>query len=295
MSTTVSRRRFIGQSSAALAGLAVAPGVRVEATPSFDLVIRGGTVLDGTGGPPLGADLGLSGDTIVAVGEIGAERGRQVIDASGLHVSPGFIDIHTHSDPDVLAYPTADSRVRQGVTTELAGNCGSSAAPLSGAGADARREAWSRDGVEADWTDVASYLARLERTGLSLNQALLVGQGTLRDNAIGSVDRELSAEEMRGVIRALEEGLDQGAFGLSTGLEYVPGRYTPTAEIVELARAVARRGDSTPPTSGTRSRRCSRRLPRRSRSGDARGRGCRSHTSKRPARSTGRSSAPPCR
>jgi N-acyl-D-amino-acid deacylase len=205
-------------------------------------VIRGGAVLDGTGGPPFVADVGLVGDTIAALGEIGPEAGRRVIDAAGLHVAPGFIDIHTHSDPDVLACPTADSRVRQGVTTELAGHCGGSAAPLAGLGVAERREEWKEDGVDADWTDVASYLSRVERDGISVNHALLVGHGTLRSNAIGDVDRSLSADEMRSFTRALEEALDQGAFGLSTGLEYVPGRYTPTSEIVDLARLVARRG-----------------------------------------------------
>jgi N-acyl-D-amino-acid deacylase len=236
------RRQFLGQASAALAGLAVGRPFRVDAAPPFDLVIRGGTVLDGTGAPPFAADVGVVGDTIAALGEIGPEQGRRVIDAAGLHVAPGFIDIHTHSDPDVLVYPTADSRVRQGVTTELAGNCGGSAAPLAGLGVAERREEWKDDGLDADWTDVASYLSRVEKAGISVNHALLVGHGTLRSNAIGDVDRPLSAEEMRSVVRALEEALDQGVFGLSTGLEYVPGRYAPPSEIQALARLVARRG-----------------------------------------------------
>ncbi len=239
---TGDRRRFLGQASAALAGLAVAPRLRVEVTPSFDLVIRGGTVVDGTGGPSFPADVGVVGDTVAALGGIAAGQGRRVVDVSGLHVAPGFIDIHTHSDPDVLAYPTADSRVRQGVTTELAGNCGGSAAPLAGIGVAERCREWKEDGIDADWTDVASYLSRVERAGTSVNHALLVGHGTLRSNAIGDVDRPLSAAEMRAVARALEEALDQGVFGLSTGLEYVPGRYTPLSEIVALARLVGRRG-----------------------------------------------------
>jgi N-acyl-D-amino-acid deacylase len=132
--------------------------------------------------------------------------------------------------------------VRQGITTELCGNCGSSAAPLGGRAVAERRAVYRRDGVEADWTDVASYLERVERTGISVNHALLLGQGTLRENAIGDVDRPLTAEELARVLRSTEEGLEQGAFGLSTGLEYTPGRFTPTDEIVALARIAARRG-----------------------------------------------------
>jgi N-acyl-D-amino-acid deacylase len=218
------------------------PPIRIDVDPPFDVVIHGGSVLDGTGAAAFAADIGLVGDTIAALGELGPGQGRRVIDARGLRVAPGFIDIHTHSDPDVLAYPTADSRVRQGVTTELAGNCGGSAAPLAGPGAAERRAAMRDDGIEADWTDVASYLSRVERAGVSANHAILVGHGTLRSNAIGDVDRPLSADERRSVARALEEALDQGAFGLSSGLEYVPGRYAPPSEIVDLARLVARRG-----------------------------------------------------
>jgi N-acyl-D-amino-acid deacylase len=239
---SASRRAFLRRTSVAAAAFALGRPPRVVASPSFDLVIRGGMLVDGTGAPAFRADVGLVGDTIAALGEIAAEQGRRVIDATGLYVAPGFIDIHTHSDPDVLAYPGADSRVRQGVTTELAGNCGSSAAPLVGVGVAERREEWHRDGIEADWTDVASYLGRVERAGLSANHAILAGHGTLRSNAVGDVDRPLSADESRAMGRALEEALDQGAFGLSTGLEYVPGRYTPASEIVDLARLVARRG-----------------------------------------------------
>ncbi len=238
----VSRRRFLGKGGAAAAGLAAAGTVRAEVAPAFDVVLKGGTILDGTDRPGLPGDLGLTGDRIVAVGEIAASQGRRLIDASGLHVAPGFIDIHTHSDHSILAYPTADSRVRQGVTTELTGNCGSSAAPVAGGSANEGRESRGEYGVTIDWTDVASYFARMERTGMSVNQALLLGQGTLRQNTIGRVNRPLGAHEMRSVLGSLEAGLDQGAFGLSTGLEYVPGAYTPAEEIVELARAVARRG-----------------------------------------------------
>jgi N-acyl-D-amino-acid deacylase len=237
----MSRRRFLKTTLTATAGAALGRGP-VSAAPAFDLVIRGGTVVDGTGAPVYAADVALNGDAIAAVGSIAAEQGRRVLDATGLHVCPGFIDIHTHSDGDILQYPTADSRVRQGVTTELAGNCGSSAAPLAGLGLDDRKKVYVDDGVTPDWSSVATYLARLERTGISINQAMLLGQGTLRENAIGNVDRPLAAGEMAAVLRAVEQGMEDGAFGVSTGLEYTPGRYTPTDEIVAMARVVARYG-----------------------------------------------------
>jgi N-acyl-D-amino-acid deacylase len=234
-----SRRRFLATGGTALAA---ALTVRVEAAAPFDLVIRGGTILDGTGGPAFPGDIAISGDSIAAVGTIAPEQARRVVDATGLHVCPGFVDIHTHSDGGILAYPGGESRVRQGVTTEIAGNCGSSAAPVTpSARAEATRE-HAEDGVTLDWSTVGSYLDRLDRSHLAINQALLLGQGTLRRNAIGNVDRPLSADELVAVCRAVEQGMDEGAVGLSTGLEYTPGRYTPTDEIVALARVASRYG-----------------------------------------------------
>jgi N-acyl-D-amino-acid deacylase len=240
----VSRREFLRSGGAAVtaAGFAALPLPRVEAVTAFDVVLRGGTVLDGTGAPPFPADVGLVGGRIAAIGRIAAEQGREVIDVSGLHVAPGFVDIHSHSDGDILLYPTADSRVRQGVTTELTGNCGSSAAPLGGVDAEASRREWREEGVDPRWGDVASYCDHLDGARVSINQALLVGQGTIRRNAVGLVDRRLTSDELEAVVTAVDEGMVQGAFGLSTGLEYVPGRYTPTEEVVAMARVVSRHG-----------------------------------------------------
>jgi N-acyl-D-amino-acid deacylase len=239
--TPVGRRDFLRLGGCAIAASALRPAA-IFAAPSFDLVVRGGLVLDGTGLAAYPADVGIVADRIAAVGVISAEQGRRVLDVTGLHVCPGFIDIHSHSDGEILLYPTADSRVRQGITTELTGNCGGSAAPLGGAGAEADRRSYREQGIEATWTGVASYCDFLDRTGVSINQALLVGQGTIRTNAIGNVDRRLAPDELAAVIRAVEEAMDEGAFGLSTGLEYTPGRYTPTEEIVAMARVVGRRG-----------------------------------------------------
>jgi N-acyl-D-amino-acid deacylase len=243
MARPITRRRFLRESGAAALGLALLPAGRVEVTPRFDLMLRGGTLLDGTGGPAWAGDIGIAGDTIAAVGTLAAEQGRRVLDVSGLHVAPGFIDIHSHSDATILAYPGAESRILQGVTTEVTGNCGDSVAPLTGATADARRRALLEDeGIEADWGDVATYFDRVEKKRVTVNQILLLGQGSLRENAVGNFDRPLTPEEMKAVLRAVEEGMDQGAFGLSTGLEYTPGSYTPTEEIVEMTRIVARHG-----------------------------------------------------
>ncbi|MBN2288935.1 MAG: D-aminoacylase [Candidatus Glassbacteria bacterium] len=243
MNAPFSRRDFLKSAALAALGPALYGPPEISAAPSFDLVVKGGTVLDGTGAPAWQADLGIRGDTIAAVGEVDPGQGRRVLLASGLQVCPGFIDIHTHSDGEILVYPAGESRVYQGITTELTGNCGGSAAPLTGVDAEKRRRQLLEDEeIQADWTDTASYFARVEQEGISLNHAMLLGQGTLRANAIGAVDRPLSAGELQEVVRAVEEGMDQGAMGLSTGLEYVPGSYTPTEELVAMARAVARRG-----------------------------------------------------
>ena len=242
MARDISRRDFVKSSSAAL-GAFMLPGPRIRLVQEFDLVVRNGTILDGTGGPEWRADLGLVGDTITAIGSIDPGRGSRVLDASGLHVSPGFIDIHSHSDGTIFAYPTAESRAHQGITTEVTGQCGFSAAPLEGVDVDKRRSDLEEEtGATVGWTTVASYFDTLEQIGISVNQAFLLGHGTLRQNVAGLEDRLLTETELATVVRSVEEGMDLGAFGLSTGLEYTPGTFTPTEEIVTLARVVSRRG-----------------------------------------------------
>lgn len=198
---------------------------------SKSVVLRGGTIVDGTGATPVRADVAIVGDRITAVGEVAVGDAR-VIDVSGLHLSPGFIDMHSHSDQSILACPTADSRVYQGITTECTGNCGSSAAPKALLRGD------ESDGGQS----LREYAAALEEIGISLNHAPLIGQGSLRANRIGLVDRPLSEAEQRDVSRELKQAMRAGAFGLSTGLEYSPGRFTPAEEIHELARIVKRGG-----------------------------------------------------
>lgn len=200
---------------------------KAAARDGIDLILRNGNVVDGTGTQPFRGDIAIAGDRIVAVGIIDAPYAR-VIDVSGLHISPGFIDMHSHSDQSILACPTADSRVRQGITTECTGNCGSSAAP----------KALLRGEDSAGGQHLRDYAKTLETVGISVNHAPLIGQGSLRANQIGLVDRPLSEEERKGVSQELKKALRAGAFGLSTGLEYSPGRFTPAEEIHELARIV---------------------------------------------------------
>ena len=211
MTRRFSRRDFVKSSSAALGAFAL-PSNRVRVVQEFDLVVRSGTILDGTGGPVWQGDLGVVGDTITAIGSIAPERGRAVLDASGLHVSPGFIDIHSHSDSSIFAYPTADSRSRQGITTEVTGQCGFSAAPLEGVDADARRATLAEEtGAPVEWTSVASYFETLEQIGISVNQAFLLGHGSMRQNVAGLENRHLTEAELASVVRSIEEGMDEGA------------------------------------------------------------------------------------
>jgi len=199
----------------------------------YDLVIRGGTVFDGSGGPGTIADVAIRGDRIVAVETITA-RGATELDAAGLAVAPGFIDVHTHDDFAVLLEPEMSFKVMQGVTTDVVGNCGSGVVPYE---AGVTRFARLHPGASpARWDGYAGYLERVEEARPSLNVAVLAGHGTLRAGAMGMAQREPDPAEL-GKMRAwVREAVTAGAVGLSTGLIYEPGRYALTEEIIALAR-----------------------------------------------------------
>jgi len=206
----------------------------------FDVIIRNGMIIDGSGNPWYTADIGVSYDSIAAVGNLTDARARLELDATGLAVAPGFIDIHTHSDLPLLVDGLAQAHVRQGVTTNVVGNCGSSLAPVSDTAAKrlgAQRLA--EYDIEWDWKSLAEYLAKLEGSGVSINVVPLVGHGTMRDSVMGSDDRQPTARELATMQDMLDQAMQEGAFGLSTGLIYVPGSYADTDEIIELARVAA--------------------------------------------------------
>ncbi|MCE5249165.1 D-aminoacylase [bacterium] len=211
---------------------------------AYDLVIQGGTVYDGLGGPGIGADVAVLGDRIVKIGRsISAKRALKVIDARGLAVAPGFIDVHTHTDIHLLVNPQAESKIRQGVTTEIGGNCGGSVFPWSDKAAGENKAGlYSEYGVDADWKDVRGFFSRLEKTGMALNYATLLGHGTLRDFVMGPYDRPPTAEELEHMKQLVREHMDAGVVGLSTGLIYTPGSFAATDELVELCSEVARYG-----------------------------------------------------
>ena len=209
----------------------------------YDLLIKNGRIYDGTGTPPYNADVAASGGEIVAIGKLDGEAAKTV-DARGMAVSPGFIDLHTHSDMSFLLDSTAQSKVRQGVTLELAGNCGMSfCAPLLG---DARelfetRASQYGDTLDVTWTDFAGYIDAVEKARSTLNIAFQVGHGTIRTCVIGQEDRAPNSAELDQMKALVAESLDAGAMGFSTGLYYAPGNYARLDEVIELAGVAAER------------------------------------------------------
>ncbi len=210
-----------------------------------DLLIRGGTVVDGTGAPARQADVGLSGERIVFVGDAAQLQATRSIDARGQIVAPGFIDIHTHSDLSLLQDGRGQSKISQGVTTEVTGNCGFSPFPINPAYMQLHQDLLAGigdDAIDLGWTDLQGYRERAETQGIALNIAPLVGHGALRIAAMGVSSAPADAQQLDAMRAMLDKLLEQGAFGMSTGLTYVPSRYAPTSELVALCEVLAGRG-----------------------------------------------------
>ncbi|HKQ60789.1 MAG TPA: amidohydrolase family protein [Candidatus Polarisedimenticolaceae bacterium] len=215
----------------------------------IDLLIHGGWVIDGSGGAGRRADVAIDRGRIVGVGDAGAWRARRMIDATGLAVAPGFVDIHSHADLILLGGREVQQRllaakILQGVTTIVVGNCGLGVAPASAEGAPvlAAVNAWmAPDGITAGPLSIGEYLDRLEGSGVVLNVATLVPHGPLRISAMGLGPGAPDPAQLETMRRDLDRSLSEGAFGLSLGLIYPPGMYSATDELIELARVVAHR------------------------------------------------------
>jgi len=210
----------------------------------YDIVIKGGYVIDGTGNPWFRADIGILNGRIVKVGRINGESAEKAIDADKLFVTPGFIDIHTHSDITLLVNPKADSKIRQGVTTDVVGNCGISAAPIKKERLELHKKHFEpySEYVSWNWSTMGEYFKQLEENGVSMNIAALVGHGTVRTAVMGFDDRAPTKDELDEMKALVEQSMVDGAFGLSTGLVYPPSCFASTEEIVELCKVVAKYG-----------------------------------------------------
>lgn len=208
-----------------LAWLMAAPTAIIETVhsanqsvvPSYDLVITNARVVDGSGNPWFKADVAIRDGRIARIGKVATAEARQVLDARGQIVAPGFIDVHTHVE-SIYNLPAAENFIRMGVTSLVTGNCGTSA------------------------TDVSEFLGRMKSTPIAVNLATLIAHGSVRRKVVGLDDRAPSADELKQMEAVVEKAMQDGAVGLSTGLIYVPGTYAKTDEIVDLARVVSRYG-----------------------------------------------------
>jgi N-acyl-D-amino-acid deacylase len=208
----------------------------------LDLLIRGCRVIDGSGEPSFISDVAVMGDRIVLINKNIDREALRTIQADGLCLAPGFVDAHSHSDFPLLIDRRAESKVRQGVTSEVIGNCGSSPAPMLGA---AREEALTDNaayGLNIDWEDMGGYIRRINEGGVGLNVVPLVGHNTVRAAVMGFDDLQPTPEQQAAMERIVEDAILQGAHGLSTGLFYPPGLYAKTEEVIGLAKAAARAG-----------------------------------------------------
>ena len=213
----------------------------------LDILIANGQVVDGTGRPGFYAAVGVQGDSVsVHRGDVSGLEAIRVIDATGHVVCPGFIDLHSHAGLTMLGAPHHDPKVRQGVTTELVGIDGISHAPFKTQD-ELNRYIWLDSGLNgyppmpADWLTVADYLGKFDNA-VAINVAYILGNSPVRIWSVGWNDRPATSAEMADMRAVVREAMEEGAWGLSTGLDYPPGAYAPTDELVELSEAAASLG-----------------------------------------------------
>jgi len=214
---------------------------------SYDLLIKNGRIVDGAGNPWYAGDVAVEGDRIAAIGKLSEAKAERVIDVKGLVVTPGFVDAHSHSDFNTLVYREMESTVMQGITTVVAGQCGSTAAPVN----PDRREAFEKDAnsqlppgvtIKVTWSTFDEYLREEEKAGLGANVAHMVGHGAIREAGMGPDARAPTAKELRRMKELTAEAMKAGAYGISSGLIYPPGIFAKTRELIEVAKVTAEYG-----------------------------------------------------
>ncbi len=219
-----------------VAAIAFGPGCQVPES-ALDVVVRGGQVVDGTGTAARRADVGIKGDRIVAIGDLGTTPAGRVIDAAGLMVSPGFIDVQGQSGTTLLADGNGESHLRQGITSEIIGEGGS---PAFWTTETADTDALTPFGVAFDWTGFGGYFERLRQRGIAINLGTFVPATTVRRTIVGLDNRAPTPDELRRMEAMVDQAMRDGAFGLSSALIYVPGSFAKTDELVALAKVAAK-------------------------------------------------------
>jgi N-acyl-D-amino-acid deacylase len=220
-----------------LASIPVALAAQEEV---YDVLIRNGRIIDGTGSPWYAGDVGIRGGRIVAIGTLGGAA-RRTVDAAGMVVAPGFIDMLGQSEMSILVDPRLPSKIFQGITTEITGE-GSSAGPLNDSIVAADRDGYAHYGITPDWRTLGGYFARLEKQGIGINLASYVGATQVRRMVLGDGDRTPTAAELDRMKALVRDAMREGAVGVSTALQYPPAPYAGTDELVALAAEAARLG-----------------------------------------------------
>ncbi len=237
MSTSITRRNFIKTTSIVGTGLFLGLSMK----HGFDLIIKNGLIVDGSGSKPYKADIGIINDLIHTIGDLSEAAAHNIIDAANQIVCPGFIDIHTHTDIELLVNNHAESKIHQGVTTEVSGNCGSSPFPFNQSDAkDYSSYQNKRYGIDIYWQNLDGFFEAIEKNKTSINYATFTGHGDLRAFVVGKNNVTPSSEEMKKMQSVLRETMEMGSLGLATGLEYAPSSYGNTDELIELCKVVSK-------------------------------------------------------
>lgn len=216
-------------------------GLSIAQHPKYDFIISGARIIDGTGAPWVEGDIGIAGDRIAAIGDLSNASASKRLNAAGLIASPGFIDVQGQSEFNVLVDNRAASKITQGVTTEITGE-GSSIAPVNDRQRKESEGVAKKYGVTLDWHSLADYFKHFERTKSAINLGTFVGAGGVRNYVLGSVNRPASAAEIEQMRQLVAQAMKDGAFGISTALQYVPDTFASTDEIVELAKVAREYG-----------------------------------------------------
>ncbi len=225
--------------AAGLAGCQPRPGD--DANAPFDVVIRNGHIIDGTGSPWYAGDVGVRGGRIVAIGDLSGDSAKQVIDAKGMVVAPGFIDMLGQSELRLLVDPRAPSKIFQGITTEITGE-GESVAPLDSTILAANAATYKHYGIDADWRTLSQYFARLNKQGIGINIGTYVGAASAREMVLGYDDVQPTADQLKQMQDIVAQAMREGALGVSTALQYPPAPYAKTDELVALAKVASQYG-----------------------------------------------------